>query len=378
LAWSITIELHETQRSIKIPGHRVQANDSIAESLDFSGGQFHMKKFGYAVLSATLCTAIALPVMAQQPSPAELACNAKYGTYYAKQGDIALFDAFVNEPTCKDNQYRNGAFSLLLKSMMDSKNWKGVMEVANRYEKDVPTAPPQSKVYFLSQSMTAAAQAGDAAKVIEFGERVIAIDPDNLNALLIVTTTIPLNLPTDPSAMEKALAKAMEYAKKLVAMAKPAAIDDKTWQTAVMGPAHGVIGFVNLQKAQYEDAEKEFDQAVKINPKDQLTWYRYGLAATKITIAAQGLIGPAYDEVNKNTTLGPERDAAVAKRDAIEKDFEDKREKAIDILISAVALPDPNITKVAKVTLESLYNPKHNNTNAGLDELIEKRKAELK
>ena len=51
--------------------------------------------------------------------------------------------------------------------------------------------------------MTAAAQAGDAAKVIEFGERVIAIDPDNIfNALLIVTTTIPLNLPTDAAAME--------------------------------------------------------------------------------------------------------------------------------------------------------------------------------
>ena len=79
----------------------------------------------------------------------------------------------------------------------------------------------------------------------------------------------------------------------------------------------------------------------------------------------------------KNTTLGPERDAAVAKRDAIEKDFEEKRDKAIEILISAVALPDANITKAARVTLESLYNPLHNNTNAGLDELIEKRKAEL-
>jgi len=79
-----------------------------------------------------------------------------------------------------------------------------------------------------------------------------------------------------------------------------------------------------------------------------------------------------------NTTLGPERDAAVAKRDAIEKDFAEKRDKAIDILISAVALPDAAITKAARVTLESLYNPTHNNSNAGLDELIEKRKAELK
>jgi|GEM_PF-3345142 len=337
-----------------------------------------MKKLGCAGLSTVLCLAFALPGLAQQPSPAEQACNGKYGSYYAKQGDVALFDAFVNDPACKDNQYRNGAFSLLLKSYMDSKNWKGVMDLANRYEKDLPNAPKESKVYFISQAMTAAAQAGDAAKVIEYGDKVIAIDPDNLNALLIVATTIPLNVPTEAAAMEKALAKAMDYAKKLVAMTKPAQIEEKTWQTAVLGPAHGVIGFVYLQKAQYEDAEKEFDQTVKINPKDQLAWYRYGLAATKLTVAAQALIQPAYEEVNKNLTPGPDRDAAVAKRDAIEKDFEDKRDKAIEILISAVALPDANITKAARVTLESLYNPKHNNSNAGLDELIEKRKAELK
>jgi len=337
-----------------------------------------MKKLGYAGLSTVLCLAIALPGLAQQPPAAEQACNGKYGTYYAKQGDVALFDAFVNDPACKDNQYRNGAFSLLLKSYMDSKNWKGVMDLANRYEKEVPNADAKSKTYFLSQAMTAAAQAGDAAKVIEFGDRVIAVDPENLNALLIVATTIPLNVPTDPAAMEKALTKAMDYAKKLVAMMKPAQIEDKTWQTAVLGPAHGVIGFVLLQKAQYDDAEKEFDQAVKINPKDQLAWYRYGLAATKKVKAAQDLIQPAYDEVNKNTTLGPDRDAAVAKRDAIVKDFDDKSDKAIDILISAVALPDANIAKAARATLESLYNPKHNGTNAGLDELIEKRKGELK
>ena len=149
------------------------------------------------------------------------------------------------------------------------------------------------------------------------------------------------------------------------------------WQAAAIAPAHGVIGFVYLQKAQYEEAEAEFDQTVKINPKDQVAWYRYGLAATKRTVAAQNLIKPAYDKVNLNTTLGPERDAAVAERNAIEKDFEEKRDKAIDILISAVALPDPNISKAARTTLESLYNPLHNNTNEGLDDKIAARKAEL-
>jgi len=336
-----------------------------------------MKKLGYAGLSTVLCLAFALPGLAQQPSPAEVACNAKYGKYYAAQADMKLFDDFMNDATCKDSKYRNDAFTLMRTALTTAKNWKGVMDLAVRYEKEMPDVPAASKVYSLSQGMTAAAQAGDAAKVMEFGDKVIAIDPENINALLIVATTIPLNLPTDAAAAEKPLAKALEYAKKLVAMKKPDAIEDKTWQSAVIGPSRGVIGFAYLQKAQYQEAQAEFDQTVKINPKDQLAWYRYGLAATKITIAAQGLIAPAYEEVNKNTTLGPERDAAVAKRDAIEKDFAEKRDKAIDILISAVALPDANITKAARVTLESLYNPLHNNTNAGLDELVEKRKAEL-
>lgn len=337
-----------------------------------------MKKIGYAGLSMVLSLAFALPVLSQQPPAAQAACDGKYRSYYGAQGDMKLFDDFINDPACKDSKYRNDAFTVMRTSLITAKNWKGVMDLANRYEKEVPDATKESKIYSMSQGMSAAGQAGDVAKLIEFGDRVIALDPENVNALLIVSTTISLNPPSDAAAMDKALAKALDYAKKLVSMARPTQIAENTWRTAALGPAHGVIGFVYLQKAQYEEAEAEFDQTVKINPKDQLAWYRYGLAATKITIAAQGLIAPAYDEVNKNTTLGPERDAAVAKRDAVEKDFEEKRDKAIEILISAVALPDANITKAARVTLESLYNPKHNNTNAGLDELIEKRKAELK
>jgi tetratricopeptide (TPR) repeat protein len=336
-----------------------------------------MKRLGCAGLSTVLCLSFALPGLAQQPTPVDVACNAKYGAYYNKPGDAQLFDAFVSDATCKENQYRSGAFSLMHKALTDAKNWKGVMDLAVRFEKDIPNAPVLSKLFFLNQAMGAAAQAGDPVKVIEFGEKVLELDPANINALLILSTTISLNLPTEPAAMEKALAKALDYAKRLLASAKPPGLDDKQWQTVAMGPAHGVIGFVYLNKAQFEEAEAEFDQAVKINPKDQLAWYRYGLAATKRTIAAQNLIKPAYDKVNSNTTLGPERDAAVAERNAIEKDFEEKRDKAIDILISAVALPDTNIAKAARTTLESLYNPLHNNTNEGLDEKVAARKIEL-
>src|SRR6185295_7029309 len=194
---------------------------------------------------------------------------------------------------------------------------KDMMTIATRYEKEVPAAAKtDGGLYITSQGLTAASQVGDAAKMIEFGEKVLVISPNDLNAILVVATTIPVsNLPTDPAALDKAMNRAMELAKKLLAMTRPEGVDDKVWQLQVLGPAHGVVGVVYLQKTQYPEAAAEFEQAVKINPKDQLSWYRYGISLTKITIAAQALIGPAIDEINNNRTPGPERDAAIAKRD---------------------------------------------------------------
>jgi len=346
-----------------------------------------MKKLGYAGLSSLLCLAFSLPVLGQQPAAgaaaaapaADEACNAKYRSYYAAQSDMKLFDDYVNDPKCKESIYRNSAFQLMAKALSDAMKWKDMMTIATRYEKEVPAAAKtDGGLYITSQGLTAASQVGDAAKMIEFGEKVLVISPNDLNAILVVATTIPVsNLPTDPAALDKAMNRAMELAKKLLAMTRPEGVDDKVWQLQVLGPAHGVVGVVYLQKTQYPEAAAEFEQAVKINPKDQLSWYRYGISLTKITIAAQALIGPAIDEINNNRTPGPERDAAIAKRDAIQTDYDDKRDKTIDIMLSAVALPDAAITKAAKATLDSLWMPAHDNTLNGLDDAIAKRKAEL-
>jgi tetratricopeptide (TPR) repeat protein len=198
--------------------------------------------------------------------------------------------------------------------------------------------------------------------------------------MLIVATTIPDKLSTPPESKDKdkLLDRAMELAKKLLAATKPAPVDEKTWQLSVQGPAHAVIGFVHLQRNMFDDAELAFDQAVKINPKDQMSWYRNGLAATKIAMPVQALIKPAYDEINNNRTPGPERDAAIAKRDAIEKDFAEKASKGVTVLLPAVALSDPNIAKAARSTLESLWKATHDGKLDGLDEAIAAKKAELK
>jgi tetratricopeptide (TPR) repeat protein len=340
-----------------------------------------MKKLGYAGLSTVLCLVSTLPVFGQAAAAAPgAACDAKARTYYATPADMKLFDDFVNDATCKDSMYRDSSFQLMAKALIDGMKWKEEMALANRYTTEIPAAAKVDKGYYIcSQALTAASQLADGTNMIGFGEKVLAVKSDDLNAKLVVATTIPLStLPADAAAKDKLLSRAAELATQLIATPKPDAVkDDSVWQLQVVGPSHAVIGFVELQKPQYPEAEAEFEKAVKINPKDQLSWYRYGVAATQVMIAAQKLIQPAYDEVNNNRTPGPERDAAVAKRDAIEKDATDKRDKAVETLTSAVALPNPDIAKAARTTLEQLWKPAHNDTLDGLDDAIAARKTEL-
>jgi len=340
-----------------------------------------MKRLGFAGLSSVLCLAFALPVMAQPQSPADIACNAKATKFYNETTKtLATFDDFVKDATCKDSMYRESSFTTFIGELVKTSKWKETLDLATRFSAEIPNAKAESKKYVLDNGLQAASALGDIDKILEWGEKVLAVDPNDLNALVIVTPTLPDKFPqlTDAAAKDKLLARAMELAKKILAMTKPGGLDDKTWQTAVIAPAHSVVGFVHLQKQENAEAAAEYDQVVKIIPKDQTSWYRQGLALTYIATAAQKLIAPAYDEINtpENRIPGPGRDAAVAKRDAIEADYVAKRDKAIDPFISAVALGGP-IADSAGKTLDSLWEPAHNNSKEGLAEAIAKRKAEL-
>lgn len=355
-----------------------------------------MKRTVYAGLSLTLCLAFTLPVVAQQPAaaaqtPAQLACDAKYRAYYAKQDDMKLFDEFANDATCKDSQYRESGYQLmankLLSNAKTAADLKGVMDFSVRFGKDIPNATAAGKLYVNRVGMGAAAQTGDADKIVEYGEKVLAQDANDLNALIFLVATIPDKLPSEDAAREKALSRALELAKKLIAMKRVEQVDEKTWMMSVVEPAHATSGFVYLQRAAYADSAAEYEQALKINPKDQMSWYRLGLDEYNITLAAQKpFLGSVEDlnatikAVNAITVAGPDRDAAMAKKDeaqakkdAAEKDVTAKRDKAIDSLAAAVALGGP-VADAAHKNLDPLWKSFHNNTLDGLNEFVEKHK----
>jgi len=334
-----------------------------------------MKKLGIAGFSTLFCLASAVPVLAQaaqaQPSPAQLACDNKVRASMAKPDDMKLFDDFINDATCKDSMYREPVFVKTIQQLVATQKWKEVYELAGRYEKEVTNKTDQTKKFFAANGLTAASQLGDLDKVLEAGEKVLAIDPNDLNALVIVSNALPGKYVTltDQAAKDKNLNRADELAKKLLAMKKPEGLTDQVWQQSVIGPAHGVVGFVALQRMQYEGASAEFVQAVKINPKDQMSWFRDGTARVYIASAAQKPIAGLFAKANAITVAGPEREAADQERDAAVKEYTEKRDAAMEPLATAAAMGGP-VGSAAKTQLESLWKPLHDGTTAGLDEFI--------
>src|SRR5262245_53247487 len=278
-----------------------------------------MKKLGIAGFSALFCLASAVPVWAQaaaaQTNADVEACNAKVRASMAKPEDMKLFDDFINDPKCKDSMYREAVFSTTYQKIVGTQKWKDIYDLANRYEKEVATKDAKTKKYFADSGLIAASQLGDLDKVLEMADKVLVIDPNDLNASVIVMNALPekySSLPTtaDQATKDKLLGRAEEMAKKLLGMKRPEQLTEPIWQVNVMAPAHAVLGFVALQRMQYEGASAEFVQAVKINPKDQTSWFRDGLAKTYIAAAAQKPIPGLFADANAITTPGPERDAA--------------------------------------------------------------------
>ena len=214
---------------------------------------------------------------------------------------------------------------------------------------------------------------------IEYGEKLLAMDPGNLQALVTLPNVILTSLPTDATAKSAALTKASDYAKKLLAVAKPAGIGDADW-AGVQAQARFTVGFGLFSKNAYAEAITEFQEAIKLNKKDDQTHYNLGLAYNALLPDAQRLVLAGYDEENAaKTALKPqaEIDAIVAKRAPLEADFRARRDLAIDAFARAAALAGPTSAS-ARTQFERLFKQKKADATADeMNQYIAAKKAEL-
>src|SRR5882757_9928361 len=135
-------------------------------------------------------------------------------------------------------------------------------------------------------------QTGNTQKMQEYGEKEIAVAPNDVSTLAILGETLPRGLHGSASTPEaiQILAKSEQYSKQAIeitpTLPKPENMTDEAFASAknqTLAMAHSGLGLVYVRRGKHAEAIPELEQAVKIDPNpDPVNYYLLGMA-NKIT-----------------------------------------------------------------------------------------------
>jgi tetratricopeptide (TPR) repeat protein len=281
----------------------------------------------------------------------------------------------------KESEYIPNAYIFTIGGYNNSKNWAKAMETADRAV-TLPNADNTLKEYAFEQAMVAAQNANNVDKVISYGDKLLGVNPTNLNAMITVSAMIPQKLPSDEAGKKAALDKAEDLAKKGLTGIQPlltkADAQTKPQFVQIEGNLHATLGLVAYNRQDYNKSLQEYEQAIQRTPKDDLAHFytaadyqALGAQASKdYTVALK-----AENDAKSARAEQPVIDELAAKRGGLEEDIRKYVDKAIDHYAIAVAIGGP-VASQAKDVLTKLWIQKNENTN-GLDEFIASKKKQL-
>ena len=132
-------------------------------------------------------------------------------------------------------------------------------------------------------------QDGKVPKMVETGEKAIALNPNDVQTLALLGQTIPRSMNASSPEPDKQLAKAEQYSRKAIdltpTLPKPENIDDAAFSNAknqTLAMAHSGLGLVYVRRGKFSDAIPELNQSVTNDPTaDPVNYYLLGIANQK-------------------------------------------------------------------------------------------------
>lgn len=131
-------------------------------------------------------------------------------------------------------------------------------------------------------------QDGQVPKMQEYGEKEIALVPNDVSTLALLGQTLPRSIHSGTSQTEAAqlLEKAEKYSKQAIEITptipKPANMSDEAFAAAKnqnLAMAHSGLGLVYIRRGKNAEAVTELDEAVKVDPNpDPVNYYLLGMA----------------------------------------------------------------------------------------------------
>ena len=158
------------------------------------------------------------------------------------------------------------------------------LRMVEEFERRFPTSELMSSVY--TQAAKAYREKGDLNKLVEYGEKSLKLDPNNLFSLLMVAMALPQPrmLERNPDLATQQLATAEEYANRALKLidglpAQPNENDEqlKKRNNALASDAHAALATVYMGRDESGKAIEEFKTAIALSqsPNPQL-YFRLG------------------------------------------------------------------------------------------------------
>jgi tetratricopeptide (TPR) repeat protein len=150
------------------------------------------------------------------------------------------------------------------------------------------------KPYLYAKAMHEYQVENDSPKMLATGEKVLALDPDNTVALVIVATVLSDNL-TDPNPDQQKVALIRQRANHALETVDTALMttgipqDQVTaYKNTLRSMAHSALAITSLKSGDNADAEKEFKIAAELGKAqpDPYVWYHLALAQDRQGTAA--------------------------------------------------------------------------------------------
>jgi tetratricopeptide (TPR) repeat protein len=265
----------------------------------------------------------------------------------------------------QNSAHRPDADKMLVSFWVQNKDFQKILNHAEAFRQNLPSADAASKATIYTEAMLAAASLKNNNKVIEFSGYVLDADPNNLTVLILLAGS---NMPTPE--------KALEHAQKAVTVAKPATMSQEQYAT-MQFRANSIVGNFHFAENKFKEANAAYEAALKFNPKDHATQFRSGFASLNLAVAS----AQAAQTVNTDLQAASKSNATAmitelsAKQEALEKEALAHRDAALDSLAKAVAIGGQFSTQ-AKTLLDNTYQSKNKSLD-GEDQFIAAKKAEL-
>jgi hypothetical protein len=345
-----------------------------------------MRESGYLKITLFMVVMLVAPVLsvfaqAAQDRKPQTRTLPEYNAYNAcfKETDFAkkaeLCQKFVDG--FMDSDFVVSGFRLIIQSYYETQNWQLLMNAADRAAA-LPSADNDLKGYAYQKAMVAAQNANNLDKCILYGDQVLTIDPDNFNALYLVSTVVPQKTSVDIAQLERAAAMARKALVMAASMMDRATPQEKPQFVQIDGNLHGTLGLISYNEKDYKKSIVEYQAAIKDNVKDDAS--HFFMAYDYINLMSQSsqeylAALKAENEAKAKKADQPTVDDLAAKRAGYEEDIVKYRDTVIDELAITVAINGP-YTAPARTELTKQWTAKNNNTT-GLDNFVSQKKTQI-